>query len=206
MAADANLLKQWARGWARTRGVGAPIRDGAAWRIEVGAPDQVRRFVFADLSDEVASRAHAIREPWVMLKVCADTDQVRNVLPARWTLRPAGHFMAIDRPMDAGAMTETHAQIAVADGVTFCRMTDPDGQIIAEGRAVRVDDRVIYDRILVGEQHRRRGLGGRVMRALQTAVAPDLPGLLVATAEGRALYETLGWSLHSPYATAVIEG
>lgn len=29
-------------------------------------------------------------------------------------------------------------------------------------------------------------------------------GVLVATPDGRALYESLGWELHSPYTTAVI--
>jgi hypothetical protein len=30
--------------------------------------------------------------------------------------------------------------------------------------------------------------------------------LLVATPEGRALYETLGWEVHAPYTSAFIPG
>lgn len=206
MAANPELLRIWTRGWALTRGVAAPVRDGAAWRIEVGSPDQVRRFVFDDLVPEVVDRAETITEPSVMLKVCTEPQRLVACLPPRWTLRPPGFFMQIDRPMPGPVATPGYAvQLRQEGPITFCRLSSLEGQMAAEGRAVRVEDRIIYDRILVEPNHRRRGLGRAVMHGLQAAIDPDRPGLLVATGEGRALYETLGWSLHSPYATAVIE-
>jgi hypothetical protein len=44
-----------------------------------------------------------------------------------------------------------------------------------------------------------------VMTALCSARrSPDALQVLVATPDGRALYETMGWSVHSPYATVFI--
>lgn len=67
-----------------------------------------------------------------------------------------------------------------------------------------LDDHVIYDRIAVEPGHRRRGPGGPVMRALEEAAGAIGKGVLVATEDDQALYRTLAWRLHSPYATAVI--
>jgi len=88
-------------------------------------------------------------------------------------------------------------------GVLFCTLTIGDEEA-ARGRAVVVDGVAIYDHIVVEPAHRRRGLGRRVMLALQAATGTT-QGLLVATRDGRALYETLGWRLVSSYTTAVIE-
>jgi hypothetical protein len=46
------------------------------------------------------------------------------------------------------------------------------------------------------------------MKALEAIArkAGATQGVLVATSDGRALYEALGWQLHSLYTTAVIPG
>ena len=46
------------------------------------------------------------------------------------------------------------------------------------------------------------------MRALQAIAHAHgrHAGVLVATPAGRALYESIGWRLHGPWATAVIPG
>lgn len=72
-----------------------------------------------------------------------------------------------------------------------------------------VDERfAIYDRIVTEPAHQRRGLGRAVMHALQAIARAHgrHANVLVASAQGRALYETLGWRLHAPWATAVIPG
>jgi GNAT superfamily N-acetyltransferase len=95
--------------------------------------------------------------------------------------------------------------------VSTATVLTASGEVAAIGRVVRVGDFAIYDRIETHTDHRRRGLGRAVMKALEEiARAPGVTkegatqGVLVATAEGRALYESLGWQAHSLYTTAVI--
>lgn len=81
----------------------------------------------------------------------------------------------------------------------------PDGDLAACGCAAEAADVFIYDRIVTAQEHRRKGLGLAVMTALgarRRSLAG--PQLLVATEDGRRLYETLGWTVLAPFATAVI--
>jgi GNAT superfamily N-acetyltransferase len=70
-----------------------------------------------------------------------------------------------------------------------------DGAPAATGQAGLTGGYAIFDQIATEPGHRRKGLGGAVMSALSAAAAPHgaTTGVLVATAEGRALYRHLGW-------------
>ncbi|QTC91028.1 GNAT family N-acetyltransferase [Brevundimonas goettingensis] len=210
MSADSELLALWTRGWALTRGVEPPAWDDGGWRVEVGAEDQMRRYVFAEAGEALARRAETITEAHVFLKVCAGEATARPLLPARWTLRPPGFLMTLDGAMaigpdrDEGYRVEIGPDVRPGGPVVFCTVRDASGAEAGCGRAVIVDDRVVYDRILVEPAHQRRGLGGRIMRALETATGSLGKGALVATEDGQALYRTLGWRTVSPYTTAVI--
>lgn len=149
MSADPDLLAVWTQGWALTRGVAAPVRDGAAWRIEVGAPDQLRRFVFAEADARVTARAETISEPNVLLKVCAHAARVRPLLPFGWVVRPPGFMMTLEgRMRDGDPPTGCRAAFETLDGVLSCRMM-LDGVEVARGRAVAIDGLTIFDRIAV---------------------------------------------------------
>lgn len=66
-------------------------------------------------------------------------------------------------------------------------------------------DAFVFDRIETAVDHRRKGLGMAVMRALGLARRfAGSPQLLVATEDGRALCARLGWMVIAPVATAVI--
>lgn len=210
MSADSQLLALWTRGWAATRGVSAPVRDGAAWRIDVGLPDQFARYVFADTGPAVRDRAERIDRPWTFLKVCAEEAAVRSLLPPIWELRPPGFMMTLPGEMggDAPAPEGLRFEIEADGPVTFCRLLDSAGIETARGRVVVIDGLPVFDRIATSPDWRRRGLASRIMRRLERIArdAGGRDGVLVATAEGRALYERLGWTLHSHYSTAVIPG
>jgi GNAT superfamily N-acetyltransferase len=168
----------------------------------------VRRFVFADADEAAARCAARIAEANVFLKVCAEEATVRALLPGGWVLRPPGFMMTLAGPMPAGAAPDSAGVTAISQAgpVIFCDLLTASGEAAARGRAVIVDNRVIYDRNAVAPDHRRRGLGGQVMRALESATGGPGRAVLVATEDGQALYRLLGWRLHSPYTTAVIPG
>lgn len=89
----------------------------------------------------------------------------------------------------------------------MARITAPDGVLAASGHAAEAAGVFIYDRIETAPEHRRRGLGGIVMNALNAhRKSTNAPELLVATEDGRRLYASLGWTVLSPYSTAVTAG
>jgi hypothetical protein len=210
LRADPALVELWVKGWALTRGVPPPVRDGEALRVEVGLPDQRRRYVYARWSDEVTQRAREINAPGCFLKVCAPAEVVRAGVPPRWELRPPGFMMLCAGPMTGNAQLPSGYTLGLSGGapVTLARITTAAGEEVARGRMVCVGGHAIYDRISTEPGHRRRGLGRALLMALEAAARAQgsRRGMLVATPDGRALYETLGWSLHSLYTTAVIPG
>lgn len=187
-----------------TRGLARPVGEGSAWRIEVGAPDQLRRFVFGEDS-LVTRQAGGIHEANVLIKVCANAATVRPLLPPGWAIRSPGFMMTLDGSMPAGMSVGgcvTHLE--TVDGVLFCRLI-VDRVEAARGRAVVMDEVTIFDRIAVEPAYRRRGLGSEVMRRLRAETGLGR-GVLVATSDGHALYSALGWRLHSDYTTAASPG
>lgn len=71
-----------------------------------------------------------------------------------------------------------------------------NGEEAARGSVAKQDDHAVYDRIITDPKYRRRGLGSFVMRALTAAILEDdvETGLLLASDEGRHLYQYLGWT------------
>jgi len=183
-------------------------RDGGLY-IHVGQPEQVGRYIFAHL-DPAPIRALAARidRPLLYLKVCAPADAVRPLLPLDWEIATPGYMMTapvaamLDRlpTLPDGFV----AYVAREGQVTFATIADPGGAEAARGRVVAMDGLVVFDRIRTADVHQRRGLASAIMRTL--AAEADTLGIrdamLCATPPGRALYEHLGWSLHSDYTTA----
>lgn len=207
-AADPDLLAAWVRGWSLARGAPAPAAFADGWRVEVGWPEQKRRYVFARLSPTLVRLADEIGEPFVLLKACAAPEALRTALPAHWVVRPPGFLMTCDGPM-------APAQAPLPEGVVLDRREEAGVEVVralgpggeaAIGRMVMVGTTAVYDRVETQASWRRRGLASAVMRALEAAAAERgaTRGALVATAEGRRLYEALGWRLHAVYSTAEI--
>lgn len=71
-----------------------------------------------------------------------------------------------------------------------------DGEEAARGSVARHNSYAVYDRIVTQEKYRRRGLGTFVMRALTADILEEdvETGLLMASADGRHLYQHLGWT------------
>jgi GNAT superfamily N-acetyltransferase len=207
--ADPALVEVWTRGWALTRGVAPPVPIPGGWRIEVGFQDQIRRFVYPLASEAVAERARAIDRPFELIKVATSADKVRPLLGAAWLLGPPGYMMTRAPAVGAAFGHGPAYRLALEAGgqpVTVATILAADGAVAATGRVGLVGDAAIYDQIRVQGAHQRRGLGRALMMALGDVAnrAKASQWILVATPEGRALYETLGWVMHAPYTTAFI--
>lgn len=207
--ADPRLVKTWLTGWSLSRSLPVPVDDHGGFRVDVGWPDQQVRYVFADPAEGFKYLATTISDPWIYLKACASPAVVRALLPARWVIESPAFMMTCD-----GSMTGPSPALPAGYQLDIDRRTSvpvvkvltAHGQEAAIGRIVLVNDFAIYDRIATHPEHQRRGIGTVIMKALEDiATENDITrGVLVATSAGRALYETLGWQLYSPYTTAVI--
>ncbi|ULT26006.1 GNAT family N-acetyltransferase [Sphingobacterium sp. E70] len=81
-----------------------------------------------------------------------------------------------------------------------------DGELASIGRLVIVDDLAVYDRISTEENHKRKGLATFLIKELeQIALSKNVHrNFLVATEQGKLLYQSLGWKICSLYTSVVI--
>jgi GNAT superfamily N-acetyltransferase len=180
------------------------VEQAEGFRIDVGLPKQVARYVLLD-ADEAAVRkvGASVTVPNTWLKAFIAPKAVASWLPPGWTEGDPGFLMATDlrssvtRAPDGYALT-----IGTEGGVTFVRVLAADGSLAAHGQIAVTGESAVVDLVETDPAHQRRGLGSLVMRALANdAVAQGAStGVLGATTEGRALYEALGWRVHAPLA------
>lgn len=205
-----DLLVDWGRGWAASRGTAAPapLGDGA-WRIEVGLPGHRRRDLLPAWGGErLAAWAARVAAPGMWIKALADPATL--TLPAAWQLQATEYLM--NTPLDAdGAPLPPLASGYRADWLheaeaIECRVLAADGQLAARARAGLAGAHAVFDQVVTHEAHRRRGLARHAMAGLgQAARARGASeGLLVATEDGRALYAAQGWRLASLMAAACV--
>ena len=136
-----------------------------------------------------------LSSPRHYLKLCGMNEELQSVLPARWEVQPANYFMqASGAAGDAGALPEGYLmKLRHAGPVVQAHVMAPNGDLAANGSAAETADAFVYDRIETAADHRRKGLGIAVMRALGSArKSSTVPQLLVATEDGRGLYARLG--------------
>lgn len=80
------------------------------------------------------------------------------------------------------------------------RVLAADGELAARGQTGLTGTACVFDQIITEEAHQRLGLGTVVMGALTEAAVENgaTTGVLGATVQGRALYETLDWKVLAP--------
>ncbi|GHG48699.1 GNAT family N-acetyltransferase [Streptomyces griseocarneus] len=204
-----HLVSTWVAGWAVSRGTPPPAVTPWGLYLEVGLPDQVGRHVLPEASEfAVRGAATSVTVPHTWLKVPMDPDEAGAWLPGGWVVdkEETGHLMAVDLcATDPVAPEGYAATVETLEGVTYVRVHDAAGELAAKGQMAVLGEATVVDRVVTEEAHRRRGLGGFVMRTLAD-LAVDRGaalGVLGATDDGRALYETLGWKTHSPLAACI---
>jgi ribosomal protein S18 acetylase RimI-like enzyme len=194
------LVSAWADGWAVSRGTTQPVAHPWGWYIDVGLPHHVGRHV-VPVAEESAVRAAAesVSTPHTWLKVAEEAETVARWLPAGWEVdvEDTGHLMAVDLRATEPSAPEgyTVSVETTPAGATTVLLFDLTGVQAANGQLGLSGTTAVFDRIGTDPAHRRRGLGNFVMRTLadHAAAAGASVGVLGATDEGRALYESLGW-------------
>lgn len=195
----------WLAARSVARGLPAPVPDHGGWRVDTNSEAETARWVFASMEPGLTALAQTIDMPRQLIKLCGTDADLRAALPDHWRLHPPAFFM--EGPV-------LHAKLALPEGYDLdmarsgaalhARILTGDGDLAASGFAAETADAFVYDRIVTAPLHRRKGLGTAVILALGKAKRGAVPELLVATPQGRALYESLGWRVVSPYATASI--
>ncbi|MDR7296716.1 GNAT superfamily N-acetyltransferase [Pelomonas aquatica] len=203
-----DLLAAWGRGWAASRATPAPEPLGeGAWRIKVGLPGHRRRDLLpAWPPDRLRAWADGVAAPGAWIKALADPATL--ALPAAWVMQPTEYLMST--PLQATAppaLTPGYrAELTAGAAALECHVLAADGQLAAQARVGLAGPHAVFDQVVTQETHRRRGLARHAM-ALLAGAALDRgarEGLLVATADGRALYAAQGWRLDSPMTAACV--
>lgn len=205
-AIDSVLLESWAGGRSLSRGLSQPVPDRGGLRVESNAAGEVCRWIFPRMLPGLVELGHEVSRPGYLLKFCGSADDLRAALPHRWHVEPTGHFMTVTGHWASPALPAGYRlEVERVAAVTRVQIRTLHGDLAASGYAAETSEAFVYDRIVTAPGHRRKGLGQALMTALrETCRNPDVPGLLVATEDGRALYRTLGWQTLSAYSTASI--
>lgn len=203
-----DLLAGWGRGWAASRGTPPPepLGDGA-WRITVGLPGHRRRDLLpAWPPGRLRAWAEGVAAPGAWIKALADPAALG--LPAAWVAQPTEYLMST--PLQAAVPPELapgyRAELTAEAAALECQVLAADGLVAARARVGLAGVHAVFDQVVTQEAHRRRGPARHAM-ALLAAAALDRgarEGLLVATADGRALYAAQGWRLDALMTAACV--
>ncbi|TRV77707.1 GNAT family N-acetyltransferase [Streptomyces sp. 130] len=199
------LVRMWIDGWIESRGASDPVCEPWGWTIDVGQPRHVARHVVPEPTEaDVRKIVAGTSAPGTWLKLFAEDEAVLPWLGPGWQRDVPGYLMT--RPL-APEPHEIPAGYTLTNwtrgGVTRVLVRTQAGHFAARGQMAQVGSHAVADQIETAAEHRRKGLGGLVMRTLQSSAyeAGARTGLLVGTPEGQALYSSLGWTTRSPMAS-----
>lgn len=204
----AEVATAWAKGWTLTRDKASPVGTAYGCKIDLGLPGRLERHVVVDFDAPLLrGLAGGLRAAGTWLKVCAAQEDVAPLLDESWEIQAPEYLMAVDLGIATAVAPEGYRFVVTnAGAVIEVEVRDLHGELAARGRAAHCGGFATFDQIVTEPAHQRRGLGRVVMAALGNyAIAQGAEvGVLVATEQGRALYQTLGWRLVSPVTAAVV--
>jgi hypothetical protein len=188
-----------------------PVPYQSGFRVDVGYEKQKARYVFAEMNEDVIRLSETIDEPWIFLKVCAAPDDIKDNISKKWELQPQGYMMSCFRLMTFPSLRLPAGYSLAFDNYasTFVvSIVAQNGELASTGRVVIVNDLAVYDRIFTTYNHRRKGLASFLMKELQKIALSKgvFKNFLVATEEGKWLYQSLGWDVYCLYTSFVIPG
>lgn len=206
---SSELIGKWLKAWSLSRKLPLPVNYNSGFKVDVGYEKQITRYVFPELNDDFIHLSQTIVEPWVFLKVCASPNEILGLVSNKWEFQPQGYMMCCNEPMkfqEVRLNDEYKFELENYDSTYVIRIVTKKGELASIGRLVIVEDLAVYDRISTEPNHRRKGLASILMKELEkNAVSKKTSkSFLVATEEGKKLYESLGWKLYCLYTSIVI--
>ncbi|WP_329487388.1 GNAT family N-acetyltransferase [Kitasatospora sp. NBC_01246] len=211
-----NVVRSWVDGWVVSRSAAPPIVEPWGYTVDVGLTDHVTRHVLDATGDavreaDVRKVAGAVRARGTWLKVFADPAVIAPWLGPDWWVDDEPAFLMTVRLTPAPGLTAPagyRLRTWARGEVVRALVTAEDGALAARGQIGVCGATAVADQIETSAEHRRKGLGSLVMRALAGA-AHDRgaqTGVLAGTPDGRALYSTLGWRVLAPLTSAKYVG
>ena len=205
-----NPIETWAFGYALTRGYPAPGSVLSGLWLDVGKPDQRGRFVLPRFDTAILSElARSIETRDIYIEVPAPREAAVPLLPDNWTVRERAYLMTTALRASPPALPPGYRAVTSENGAAIkVEVRNEAGELAASGMAGVVDGHTVFDQILTQPEHRRLGLGTAVMGALtQRSLERGAGhGILIASPDGRALYQTLGWTQWSEVASVISPG
>jgi len=199
----------WAFGYCAARGYARPVSaplPSALW-FDVGKPDQAGRFILGNASSEAAAAAFAaVEAPHIYVDIAAPRDAILPYIPPGWQPRDPMWLMATGTDMPTARPTPDFIIEVDESANRFEAIArDSDGTPAARGVLGLHGTTAVYDQIVTEAQFGRRGLGSAIMAELgRRAIGQGVTEcLLVATSDGKALYERLGWTLRSDIVSVI---
>jgi hypothetical protein len=204
------IATAWATGWTLTRNKPSPVPQTYGCKIDLGLPEHLERHVVVDDDPDILhALASNLQTPGTWLKVCALHVKVIPLLHDKWQVQAPEYLMAVNlNETAAGTHHGYRLSQSTSGAVTDAELRDMDGQLASRGKVALSDGFATFDQIVTESAHQRKGLGRVIMATLvKLSIAEGAKvGVLVATEQGRALYQAIGWSLVSPVTAAVIAG
>jgi len=206
-----DIIEKWLKAWCLSRKLPLPVNYKSGFKVNVGFEQQKCRYVFSELNEDFIQLAKEINEPWIYLKVCDFPKKIEKNISDIWEIQPQGYMMHCHHPMKIPKtqLNENYKlEFESYNSTSVIKIVTKNNELVAcEGRVVIIDDLAIYDRIITDNNHRRQGLATFLMKELENIALANgiFKNFLVATEEGKLLYENLGWELYSLYTSIVIK-
>lgn len=130
------LVREWAFGWAVSRGTAMPVEVVEGLRVDVGRPGQVVRYVLPRYDVRVVPElAKRLEQTGSWLKVCAEPEVVREALPAGWRVEPPEFLMSKSLSVVPEPQQTTYGVEVAGDGpLVEVRVVAADGEVAARGQ------------------------------------------------------------------------
>ncbi|QSB05343.1 GNAT family N-acetyltransferase [Natronoglycomyces albus] len=199
----ADLVMAWGRGWAVSRGTHAPTSIEGGFRIDVGLPGhRVRHILHTVQPNALRQLAHSLTDPGSWIKVFSVDPELIACFDQRWKRDVPGYLMSVSLIESEVSLPAGYSvEVDTDHGATVARVRAADASEAASGRMGPAGEFAVFDQIKTDPGHRRRGLGRVVMRVLGNhAIEKGAhTGILGATEEGLALYQAIGWTVHTEF-------
>lgn len=201
------LVRDWVTGWARTHDYDVSHEGNVHSALRSGDSDEWEYVIYAPEETDLRKAASTVaKSPKRLLTIISapgeeapatDEDGLELISDEEKLMVVDMDTQDVEDPITPEGYTTQREDFEGWTLFTVLHGEGDEARVAARGRVAVVDSYAILDRIFTSPDFRRQGLGTFVTRALiAIALEQDVEeGLLVATEDGRELYEYLGWTL-----------